>query len=72
MSDKKPTRQELLEEIARKCGIVIPYVTATLSPTIRSERDKDWIEVHAGRAGSSCNQLESILKLVKELEERKQ
>lgn len=50
---------KVLEHVA----VVVPYVTATISPgnTFPTKRD-EWVEVHAGRAASSCRQLEGLRK----------
>ena len=62
--------QKKLERLREKVRSVVPYVTATLGPgsTIPSEKRKDWVEVHKGRAFSSNNQLEGLLKLANEEE----
>lgn len=55
------------EELLVQLEASIPYVVATIDPrggnTIKGT-EKDWVGVHAGRAGSSVNQLRRILRTV--------
>jgi hypothetical protein len=55
----KPTLEELIQRIED----TIPYVQATLSPYSPVDTSNpEWIAVHKGRARSSVNQLEALLK----------
>lgn len=49
----------------------IPYVDATIGPggTVSSRERPGWVEVHKGRAESSRNQLNNILKEARALKE---
>lgn len=65
------TEAEDLKKLIEKIETIVPYVTATIDPrggnTFHSEKRSEWIEVHGGRAGSSTNQLEHLLKLAREM-----
>lgn len=58
--------EEEIQAIIRKCKCVMPYVMATISPGchFKSKERPDWIEIHAGRANSSYEQLQAIATLV--------
>jgi hypothetical protein len=49
---------EELERLRSKIKTVVPYVTATITPTSISQ--DEWISVHRGRAVSSVRQLEQL------------
>lgn len=53
-------RVERLETWVRRAGNVVDYVDATIAPNNCRERRGDWVEVHAGRAFSSHNQLRAV------------
>lgn len=72
-----------LERLIEKIETIVPYVTATINPRGGNvfqvgrligandpENCKDWVAVHAGRAGSSTNQLEHLLKMAREMKGR--
>ena len=44
---------------------IVPYVMGTIGPGCHfpSERRKDWIEIHAGRANSSYHQLQQLERI---------
>jgi hypothetical protein len=59
--------QKKFANLFNKIEAYLPYVMASISPHSYQETDPGWIEIHKGRAGSSYQQLEHILKLVKDL-----
>ena len=57
-----------LERLISQIECVVPYVTATIANgNTFPGSDPEWIEVHKGRAFSSNNQLEGLLKLAQEI-----
>jgi hypothetical protein len=67
------TTKQKLARLIQSIETIVPYVTATLGTgnTFRSATRPDWIEVHGGRASSSANQLESLLREAREMKEPK-
>lgn len=70
--------KEKLARLIEQIKIIVPYVTATISPNnafgverITGAADPnntlDWMAIHKGRASSSMRQLEHLLHLVKEM-----
>jgi len=62
------TDKEKLNHLIDKLKAVVPYVASTLSPgnTFKIQNRPEWIEVHSGRAQSSYQQLQSLMRLLEE------
>lgn len=60
-----------LSRLIERIENIVPYITATIGPgcTFPSKQRSDWIEIHKGRAFSSRNQLENLLKEAQRIKE---
>jgi hypothetical protein len=76
---KKLSEKEKLTKLIQAIKDYVPYVNATIAPINSFEpgsligaadptNTKDWMAIHKGRASSSHNQLDTLLRLVKEME----
>lgn len=76
---KKLSDKEKLTKLVEAIKAYVPYVNATIAPNNSFEpgsligaadpsNTKDWMAIHKGRAGSSHNQLDNLLRLAKEME----
>ena len=77
MSDDTLTPEKKLVKLIERIENIVPYVVPTISPNnsfkvgkLIGAHDPDdtagWMAIHRGRAGSSVQQLESLLRLAKE------
>lgn len=76
---KKLSEKEKLAKLIQAIKDYVPYVNATIAPNNSFEpgsligaadpsNTKDWMAIHKGRASSSHNQLENLLRMAKEME----
>jgi hypothetical protein len=76
---KKLSDKEKLAKLVQAIKDYVPYVNATIAPNNSFEpgsligaadpsNTKDWMAIHKGRASSSHNQLDNLLRMAKEME----
>jgi hypothetical protein len=76
---KKLSDKEKLTKLVQAIKDYVPYVNATIAENNSFQpgsligaadpsNTKDWMAIHRGRAGSSHNQLDNLLRMAKEME----
>lgn len=63
------TDSEKLKQLIETIENTLPYVAATISVgnCIKIPDEKDWVGIHRGRAGTSRQFLEAVMKKAQEL-----